>query len=121
MMDSALRDEIKAALVAALGESKVLWKSSDLLPYAADNSRMRPEEVSQHLPDLAVLPESTSDVQAVVKVAAEHKTPLIPKGGGSNRTGMLIPIHGGIVIDTIRMNKVVEVNIPNLYVTVQPG
>ena len=121
MMDSALRDEIKAALVTALGESKVLWKSSDLLPYAADNSRMRPEEVSQHLPDLAVLPESTSDVQAVVKVAAEHKTPLIPKGGGSNRTGMLIPIHGGIVIDTIRMNKVVEVNIPNLYVTVQPG
>jgi glycolate oxidase len=99
----------------------VLWKPSDLLPYAADNSRMRPEEVSKHLPDLVVLPDSTSDVKAIVKVAAEHKIPLIPKGGGSNRTGMLIPIHGGIVIDTIRMNKVLEVNIPNLYVTVQPG
>src|SRR4030042_4556444 len=120
-MDPALRDEIKAALVAAIGDRKVLWKPSDLLPYAADNSRMRPDEVSKHLPVIVVLPESTSDVQAVVEVAAEYKIPLIPKGGGSNRTGMLIPIHGGIVIDTIRMNKVLEVNIPNLYVTVQPG
>lgn len=121
MMDSALREEIKGALVVALGENKVLWKDADLLPYAADNSRMRPEEVFKHPPDLVVLPESTSEVQAVVKLAAKHKIPLIPKGGGSNRTGMLIPIHGGIVIDTIRMNKVLEVSVPNLYVTVQPG
>jgi glycolate oxidase len=121
MMDSALREEIKGALVVALGENKVLWKPADLLPYAADNSRMKPEEVFKHPPDLVVLPESTSEAQAVVKLAAEHKIPLIPKGGGSNRTGMLIPIHGGIVIDTIRMNKVLEVSVPNLYVTVQPG
>ena len=121
MMDSTLREEVKGALVVALGESKVLWKPADLLPYAADNSRMRPEEVLKHPPDLVVLPESTSEVQAVVKIAAEHKIPLIPKGGGSNRTGMLIPIHGGIVIDTIRMTKVLEVSVPNLYVTVQPG
>jgi glycolate oxidase len=121
MMDPALREEIKGALVVALGENKVLWKPADLLPYAADNSRMRPEEVFKHPPDLVVLPESTSEVQAVVKLAAKHMIPLIPKGGGSNRTGMLIPIHGGIVIDTIRMNKVLEVSVPNLYVTVQPG
>jgi glycolate oxidase len=121
MMDSALRKDIKGALVVALGENKVLWEPADLLPYAADNSRMKPEEVFKHPPDFAVLPESTSEVQAVVKLAAEHKIPLIPKGGGSNRTGMLIPIHGGIVIDTIRMNKVLEVSVPNLYVTVQPG
>ena len=121
MMDQALREEIKGALVVALGENKVLWNPADLLPYAADNSRMRPEEVFKHSPDFVVLPEITSEVQVVVKIAAEHKIPLIPKGGGSNRTGMLIPIHGGIVIDTIRMNKVLDVSVPNLYVTVQPG
>jgi glycolate oxidase len=46
---------------------------------------------------------------------------MIPKGGGSNRTGMLVPITGGIVIDTIRMNRVLEVDVANLHVTVQPG
>jgi len=121
MMDPALREEVKGVLVAALGESKVLSKPADLLPYAADCCRMRPEEVLKHLPDLVVLPESTCEVQAVVKIAAEHKIPLLPKGGGSNRTGMLIPIHGGIVVDTIRMNKIVEINVPDLCVTVQPG
>ena len=75
----------------------------------------------KHPPDLVVLPESTSEVQAIVRVAAGHKIPILPKGGGSKRTGMLIPIHGGIVIDTIKMTKVFEVSVPNLYVTVQPG
>lgn len=121
MMGPALREEVKEALVAALGTRKVLWKPADLLPYAADCWRMRPEDVFKHAPDLVVLPESTSEVQAVVKVAALHGIPLLAKGGGSNRTGMLIPIHGGIVVDTIRMNKVLEVSVPDLYVTVQPG
>ena len=112
---------IKENLVLALGGHKVLWKPADLLPYKTDSCRMRPEEEYRHFPDLVVLPESTSEVQAVVRVAAEHKIPLLPKGGGTNRTGMLVPIYGGVVIDTIRMNKVLEVSLPNLYVTVRPG
>jgi glycolate oxidase len=121
IMDLALREEIRGALVAALGENKVLWKPADLVPYAFDNSRMRPEDLLKHHPDFVVLPESTSEVQSVVRIAAAHRIPILPKGGGSNRTGMLIPIHGGIVIDTIRMNRVLEVSAPNLYVTVQLG
>jgi glycolate oxidase len=121
MMDSALRDEIKKNLVVALGEHKVLWKPADLFPYESDSSRTRPEEEHKHFPDLVVLPDSTSDVQVTVRVAAEHKIPILPKGGGSNRTGMLVPIYGGIVVDTIRMNRVLEVSIPNLSVTAQPG
>lgn len=60
-------------------------------------------------------------MQAIVKIAKAHKVPLIPKGGGSNRTGMLVPIHGGIVVDTIRMNRVIEINPVNHHVTTQPG
>jgi glycolate oxidase len=114
-------DTIRKELVAALGEAKVLWKRADLIPYAKDTYRIRFDEEYKYVPDLAVLPETTADVQNVVKIAAVHRIPLIPKGGGSNRTGMLVPIHGGIVVDTIRMRKVLEVSVPNLYVTVQPG
>ncbi len=114
-------DNVKVELVRALGEAKVLWKKADLLPYAKDTYRIRFDEEYKYVPDLVVLPETTAEVQSIVRIAASRKIPLIPKGGGSNRTGMLVPIHGGIVVDTIRMRKVVEVSTPNLYVTVQPG
>lgn len=123
MLSEVIRESMRQELVSAIGESKVLWEKADIFPYTADNyvGTMRLGEDFKHFPDLVVLPETTTEVQAVVRLAAEHKIPLLPKGGGSNRAGMLVPYHGGIAIDTIRMNKVVEVSVPNLYVTVQPG
>ena len=121
MIDHALLEDLKRHLVIALGEQGVLWEKADLLPYTKDTLRNPQGQDFKYWPDLVVLPQTTAEVQTVVKAAAKHKMPLLPKGGGSNRTGMLVPIHGGIVIDTIRMNRVVEVSVPNLYVTVQPG
>lgn len=121
MMDQHLREQLRLKLAEAIGQDKVLWKEADLVPYTKDTYRIRFEDEYKYFPDLVVLPETTSDVQRIVKIASANKTPLIPKGGGSCRTGMLVPIHGGIVIDTIRMNKVLEVSVPNLYVTCQPG
>jgi FAD/FMN-containing dehydrogenase len=121
MIDALKREELRSQLVKTLGEQRVLWKEADLLPYAKDTYRIRFDEEFKYLPDAVVFPDTTTDVQKVVQIAAEIKVPIIPKGGGSNRTGMLVPIHGGIVVDTIRMNRIVEISAPNLYVTVQPG
>jgi glycolate oxidase len=122
-MDALLHDEVKAALFAQLGDRKVLWQEVDLQPYKSEayTRLMRPDERTRYSPDFIVLPETTEDVQKVVALAAKHKVPIIPKGGGSNLAGMLVPVNGGIVIDTIRMNRIVEISIPNLSVTVQPG
>lgn len=120
-MNDSVRAELRKELIALLGESKVLWSKSDLLPYTKDTYRIRFEDDHRYFPDFAVLPETTQDVQGIVKIASRRKIPLVPKGGGSNRTGMLVPIHGGILVDTIKMKRVVEVDKPNLYVTVQPG
>ena len=120
-MDAAVMEEIKSALVRELGESKVLSNRSDIVLYRKDTYRIDFDDDYRYIPDLVVLPETTDEVRIVVTIAARHKVPLIPKGGGSNRTGMLVPIHGGIVVDTIKMNRVVEVDLRNLYVTVQPG
>ncbi|MBU0623450.1 MAG: FAD-binding oxidoreductase [Candidatus Thermoplasmatota archaeon] len=121
MLEPAIHEAVRKELVAALGESKVLWMKSDLLPYTKDTYRIRFEDEYKYFPDFVVFPESTSDVQCIVRIASSKKIPLIPKGGGSNRTGMLVPVYGGIVVDTIRMNQVVAVDIANLHVTVQPG
>ncbi len=120
-MNESMRAEIREELVALLGESKVLSSRSDLLPYTKDTYRIRFEDDHRYFPDFAVLPETTSEVQGIVKIAKRRKMPIIPKGGGSNRTGMLVPTHGGILLDTIKMKRIIEVNKPNLYVTVQPG
>jgi len=122
-MEEALRDDIRGKLESALSGERVLWREADLLPYGSDvyMGIVYLGGLSHFLPDFVVLPETTEDVQKVVGIAAAHRIPLIPKGGGSNRTGMLIPTHGGIVVDTVRMNRIVEVSVPNLYVTVQPG
>lgn len=121
MTDAVKLEELRSRLMKALGEGRVLSRGSDLLPYAKDTYRIRFDEDFKYLPYAVVFPETTADVQKIVEIAADTKTPLIPKGGGSNRTGMLVPIHGGIVVDTIRMNRIVEISVPNLYVTVQPG
>jgi glycolate oxidase len=121
MMDRADKERVRAKLLEVLGQDKVLWSDADLSPYTKDTYRIRFEDEYKYFPDLVVLPQTTADVQRVVRIAAEHKIPLIPKGGGTSRTGMLVPIHGGIVIDTIKMDKVIEVSVPNLYVTCQPG
>jgi len=121
MMSRPAKEMLREQLVAALGETKVLWREADLLPYCKDTYRIRFEDEYRFMPDFVVMPETTEEVQRVVRIAAAGKIPLIPKGGGSNRTGMLVPIHGGIVVDTIKMNKVFEVSVPDLHVTVQPG
>ncbi len=121
MLEPSVHEAVRKELVAAIGDSKVLWAKSDLLPYTKDTYRIRFEDEYKYFPDFVVLPESASDVQRVVKIASSKKIPLIPKGGGSNRTGMLVPIFGGIVVDTIRMNRVMEIDVVNLRVTVQTG
>ena len=72
-------------------------------------------------PSAVVFAESTADVAAAVKLAAEHGVPVIPFGVGSSLEGHLLAVQGGISIDVSRMNKVLVVNAEDLTVTVQAG
>lgn len=120
-MKQEMKQKIRQMLVDSLGTDRVLAEPVDLLPYNKDTYNVKFSEQGKLAPDFVVLPETTEEVQEIVKIARDHKIPLLPKGGGSGRTGMLVPIYGGIIVDTIRMNKIIEVSIPNLAVTVQPG
>ncbi|HJX04339.1 MAG TPA: FAD-binding oxidoreductase, partial [Thermoplasmata archaeon] len=121
--NTALFEAVRKRLADLLGEDRVLWRRADLEPYTtdADIVTIRKGEDTKYYPDLVVLPRDTPEVQKVVQLAARHNIPVLPKGGGSNRTAMLLPIKGGIVIDTIQMNKVREISVPDLYVTAQAG
>lgn len=73
------------------------------------------------LPDGVVFPQTVAEVEAIVGIAAEHGVPLIAYGTGSSLEGHINAPHGGISVDTSRMDKVLEVNASDFDCTVQPG
>jgi glycolate oxidase len=72
-------------------------------------------------PDVVVFPLSTTEVMALVTLANEHRIPITPRGAGSGLAGGAIPIHQGIVVSFERMNRVIELDLKNLTLTVEPG
>ncbi|MDB5524177.1 MAG: binding domain protein [Rhizobium sp.] len=77
--------------------------------------------VPSQLPDGVVFVESTDDVKAIVRLAAEHEVPLIPFGVGSSLEGQVNAPSGGFSLDFSRMNKVLSVNPEDLDCIVEPG
>ena len=73
------------------------------------------------LPDAVAFPESTDEVSAIMNICSVHKVPVVPFGIGTSLEGHVIPIHGGISVDTSRMNKVLEMHESDLDAVVQPG
>ena len=72
-------------------------------------------------PDAVVFAQSTDEVAAVVRIAGEHRVPVIAYGVGTSLEGHLLALEGGISIDLSQMNAVVAVNPEDLTVTVQAG
>ncbi len=107
--------EAKDKLVSVLGPAAVLDRPEDLLLYeydaGADKSR----------PDLVVFPRSTEDVVAIVGVARDCGVPVVPRGAGPGLSGGSIPVDGGIVVVFSRMNRILELDIENERVVVEPG
>ncbi|WP_424988668.1 FAD-binding oxidoreductase [Microbulbifer sp. S227A] len=73
------------------------------------------------LPDAVVFPENTQEVSAIMKICSGHGVPVVPFGIGTSLEGHVIPVRGGISVDTSRMNKVLEIHESDLDAVVQPG
>lgn len=75
----------------------------------------------RRVPDAMVAPSTTRDVAAVVRVAADLGVPVTCFGGGTSLEGQVVPVDGGLVIDTTRMNAVLDVSPEALDCRVQAG
>jgi glycolate oxidase len=73
------------------------------------------------LPDAVVLPERADQVQAVVRACRAAGVPLIPRGSGTGVIGGAIASRGGVTVGLNRMDRILEVDLPNRCATVQPG
>jgi len=73
------------------------------------------------LPGAVVLPRTTEQVQAIVRICHKHRIPFVARGSGTGLSGGALPAHGGIVISFARMNRILAIDIPNQRVVVEPG
>ncbi len=73
------------------------------------------------LPQAVLLPTSTSDVQAIVRICQREKIPFVARGSGTGLSGGALPVDKGVVISLARMNRILEVDLPNARVVAEPG
>ena len=73
------------------------------------------------MPDAVVRPANASEVSEIVKLANQHKFPVIPRGAGTALCGHSVAVDGGVIIDLQRMNKIKEIAVGDLYCVVEPG
>src|SRR4030042_1191706 len=111
MIEFALVEELKAIA----GDENVLTSPEELLCYSYDGT------VLQHLPEIVVLPRTTEEVAATVRLAHRERIPIVPRGAGTNLAGGTIPSRGGIVISLTRMTDILEIDTVNMAAGGQPG
>ncbi|OOM79268.1 putative FAD-linked oxidoreductase [Clostridium puniceum] len=75
----------------------------------------------KQMPEIVVQVTSTEEVSSIMKYANENNIPVTPRGSGTGLVGAAVPIHGGIIIDLCKMNKILELDEENLTLTVEPG
>ncbi len=109
------RQEMIEEMTKIVGKENVLSSETDLLLYGYDASLFKGK------PDCIVLPGSTEEISKIVKFAHGSGIPVIGRGSGTNLSGGTVPTRGGIILHFSRMNKIVEIDIENERVVVEPG
>jgi glycolate oxidase len=115
----ALPPDILAALTEIVGPGHVITADPEKLePYSHDEVA---EHDYAHMPDCVIRPGSAGEIAAIIKLANRERIPVTPRGAGSGLSGGAVPVCGGIVLLTDRLNRVLEFDRDNLTITVEPG
>ena len=112
-MTAAFLDELRAALP----DLRVTVDPVDLEAHRRDETAyLEPP------PPLAVaFPTSTAEVAGIVRLAAAHRVPLVPRGAGTSLSGGAVAVEGGLTVALTKMNRILEIDVENRAVVVQPG
>jgi glycolate oxidase len=110
------REQLIRTFRSILGEEGVISDREQLRTYECDglmNYRV--------IPDLVVLPENAEQVQQVVKTCYEEGVPFVARGSGTGLSGGALPVESGVLIVLSRLRRILEVDVPNQRIVVEPG
>jgi glycolate oxidase len=103
-------------LRAIVGPRGLITSREELQTYECDaltNFRVLPLGV--------LLPESSSQVQAILRVCHRERVPFVARGSGTGLSGGALPVENGVVISLTRMNRILEIDLLNARVVAEPG
>src|SRR3989440_3938245 len=98
-----------------VGRESVVDAPNDLRIFERDGS------IEGAIPDAVVLASTTKEVSDVIKVAAQHRIPVVPRGAGTGLSGGAVTIRGGIALQVTRMRRILEIDPVAQTALVEPG
>lgn len=117
MAYSKVTSEIIEKLKNIVSSEYVLYTSKESLePYSHDET---PELV--YYPECVVKPKTAEEISAILKLANRERIPVIPRGLGTGLCGGSLPLYGGITLSLERLNKILELDMENFTITLEPG
>src|SRR5918993_1309433 len=112
---AASEPDVLARLREIVGAENVLVDDERVEPYAGDALK------EKFPPEAVLLPRTATEVSAILRLANERRFPVTARGGGVGYTGGAVPVEGGVVIGTDRMNRIRAIHADDLYVVTEPG
>jgi len=121
MLTPAILDELRAALASgdskgSVAQSSLITAPSQLQTYECDGLT-----AFRVLPGAVALPRTTKQVQSVIRICAKYNIPFVARGSGTGLSGGALPAEGSVVLSLARMNRILNIDLPNQQITVQPG
>ncbi len=107
---------LTSSLTARIGPDRVLTAREDILPYGFDGTA-----ILRQLPACVVFPRGAADVSAVLKIAREHRAPVVTRGSGTGLSGGSVPLPGAVVLCLVKMDRILEVDTANLTLRAEAG
>jgi glycolate oxidase len=111
-LPSSVADELRSLL----GPDAVIAEPEQLKVYDCDGLTGW-----RAMPSLVVLPVSTGEVQAVVRLCDRLRIPFVARGAGTGLSGGALPVADGIVVSLSRMNRIIEIDLESQRIVVEPG
>jgi len=111
-----LAKSILEELRQIVGTGNVLTSAEDLIPYSFDGTA-----AMQQMPGCALFPQTTDQIAAILKLADANKIAVVTRGSGTGLSGGSVPSPDCIVLCTVKMDRILEVDRANLTMLVEPG
>ncbi len=112
----SLNDSIINKIIEIIGKDNVITDFEGEIPYENDASYIKGEK-----PFLIALPENKKDIAEILKICNENKINVTVRSGGTSLTGSSVMKYPGILINTMRLDKIIELNLSSRYIVCEPG
>ncbi len=111
------------------GPNALVSKLRGILPEESvlhDEERLRPYECDgltayRQLPMVVVLPETTEQVQEILRLCSSERIPVVARGAGTGLSGGALPLADGVLLSLAKFNRILEIDVENRTARVQPG